>query len=243
MKINSLVPGDATDIRDVPWHAHSEVEARRFRAMLALIAASFFVLVAFVLAIAFLRFSRNRKRREQGEEPKRTVAPHALVRMLLSAARELQQSGRTHENHEYAGRVLTIARVSGALVFHTPYSLTELKSQGKGLEGQVRLKELGLAKHGRFAVHADLTPEELARLVKRQAADRPPSDQSLISEFIDVFTALNALRYEEAAVDTAEIDAALKRCIAILEMLRRDSSFFARLAAKFGSKQKRSEGS
>ena len=95
IRVLSLVPAGASDIRDTPVDTFGDVDARLFRSNLLLIAAG----VAFVLAglLAVMVLARAAvKRRATSETRQRTVSPGAALRAAsreLNAVQTASQSG------------------------------------------------------------------------------------------------------------------------------------------------------
>ena len=137
IRVLSLVPAGAADIRDTPVDTFGDVEARLFRSNLLLIVAG----VAFVLAglMAVMLLARAAvKRRATAATRQRTISPGTALR---AASRELGAvqavSQRDGWNSDLAGRAAAALRLAGAVALARPISHKEVDREIPPSEGQV----------------------------------------------------------------------------------------------------------
>ncbi len=114
LRVLSLVPADATDIRDTPAETFNDIDQRGFRANLfTVIGGVLFAVAALLALLALVRvFARYRKPADASD---RLISDSAVVR---AAGRELADVRRKREaggwTPELAGRALAAMRVAGA---------------------------------------------------------------------------------------------------------------------------------
>jgi hypothetical protein len=137
IRVLSLVPPGASEIRDTPVDTFGDVERRLFQSNVLLILAG----VAFVLAalMAVLVLARAAvKRRASPVVRHRAVSPSTVLR---AASRELDtvQTARQREgwNSELAGRAAAAMRLAGAVALMRPVRQAEVDRGVQPGEGQV----------------------------------------------------------------------------------------------------------
>jgi hypothetical protein len=158
VRILSLVPAGAADIRDAPRETFGDVDARMFRSNLLLIVAA----VAFVLAglLAMLLVARAFvSRRAVVASRHRVVPPWAALR---AAARELSGVRKASEQGgwtgDLAGRAAAALRVAGAVAASRPIGQRELAGEGASGEGQIVVRR-GIRRK-RIALSSSITSAE-----------------------------------------------------------------------------------
>lgn len=122
IRVLSIVPNDATDIREAPVASFDRIADRAFRGtVLRVTAIIAFVLGALVAGIALLGFARRRQAR--AAVPGR-ILPDAAI--LEGVGRELaavqQESRESGWNPSLAGRALTALRIAAAYASGRPVS-------------------------------------------------------------------------------------------------------------------------
>ena len=137
IRVLSLVPPGASDIRDTPLDTFGDVEARLFRSNLLLILAG----VAFVLAVlmAALMVARAAvKRRASVATLHRAISSGAVLR---AAGRELgvvRSASRSQGwSSDLAGRAAAALRLAGAVALSRPVGQKEVDRNTEATEGQV----------------------------------------------------------------------------------------------------------
>ena len=242
MRILSLLPAQAADIRDPAVDTFGDIEARRFRATMELVASAIFVgFAAVLLIIAGLRvIERLRKRGPVVEQtvPVRTVLGgclHEVERVRAEAARE----GWTPS---LAGRALALFRVAGAIALSQPVTQTLVTGDAPTREGQLALRH-GMLRRQRALVSAPITAEAIDRLRAAGNRNRPPgASQDVLDQIREALAALNGVRYgRNGGVDVQELDRTLDNGSSALRRLRvarlwpaRAAGALAKSAAIFG---------
>src|SRR4051812_26259945 len=140
IRVLSLVPGGATDIRDTPPENFGDVDSRMFRSNALLLGAAVALALAVLLAIVVL-VRGTVKRRAAAAVRTRVVSP-ALV--LRAASRELSAvksaAQRDGWSGDLAGRAATALRLAGAVALGKPVGQVESGRDVTPSEGQIALR-------------------------------------------------------------------------------------------------------
>jgi hypothetical protein len=217
IRVLSLVPPGAADIRDTPVDTFGDVDARLFRSNLLLIVAG----VAFVLAglLAVMVIARVAvKRRAASTARQRTPSAFAVVRAAsreLGAVQSASQSGGW--NGDLAGRAAAALRLAGAVALSRPVGHKEVDRATPPTEGQVAAAPGLNALRGRKVVlSASVTPDSTP--LNGTSASASELFRAL-SQPLAVFTAARYSR--EGGVDGTALDAALSEGRDAVRRLRR----------------------
>jgi hypothetical protein len=205
IRVLSLVPAGAADIRDTPVDTFGDVDARLFRSNLLLILAG----VAFVLAglMAVMLVARAAvKRHATAATRHRALSPGTVLR---AASRELgavqSASQGTGWNGDLAGRAAAALRLAGAVALSRPVSHKEVDRDTPPTEGQVAAAPgFGMLRGRRTVLSASVTSDTSA--VNGHSASASELWRSL-SQTLGVFTAARYSR--DGSVDGTALDAAL----------------------------------
>lgn len=239
MKVSSLVPKDAKDIRDSSHKTFSVVKELRFKAVVSFILAGLFLVVP--LAIMFLPLWRAILVWKRSSFNGTLFGNTALLRRILSELKQAQ-SLRIKDgwNGELVGRVTTIFRIAGAIALSMNVSQLSEKFEKKGLEGQLKLRK-GLLWSKKVMISSDLTPEAM----KAKANVSTLMNDQWNREFIDVFQVFNDARYGSEELDESRLDASLVHCINLVKKLRYRHFWFVRkyIAARMALKEWRPQWS
>jgi len=205
IRVLSLVPAGAVDIRDTPVDTFGDVDQRLFRSNLLLILAA----VAFVLAglMAVMLVARAAvKRHATAAARHRTVSPGTVLRAAsreLGAVQSASQSGGW--NSDLVGRATAALRLAGAVALSRPVSHIEVDRNTPPTEGQVAAAPgLGALRGRRTVLSASVTPDTAAS--NGSAASTAESWQPL-SQTLRTFTAARYTR--DGGIDGTALDAAL----------------------------------
>lgn len=223
MRILSLLPAQAADIRDPTLDAFGDLEARRFRATMELVASAVFLgFAAIAVIIAALRVrERFRKGAVAVEQtvPARTVLD-ACVREIERARAEALRDGWTSS---LAGRALAPFRVAGAIALKQPVAQTLVTGDVPTREGQVALRH-GPLRRRRALVSASITAGAMDRLrAAGNGAASPDASPDVLDRIGEALAALNAVRYGRVGaepVDAQALDRTLDNGCSALRQLR-----------------------
>jgi hypothetical protein len=205
VRVLSLVPAGAADIRDTPVDTFGDVDARLFRSNALLIAAG----VAFVLAglMMVMLLARAAVKRHATAAPRhRTVSPGSVLRAAsreLGAVQSASQNGGW--NGELAGRAAAALRLAGAVALSRPVSHHEIDRDTTPSEGQVlAAPSLAILRGKRTVLSASVTSDTIA--LNGKSASTSEAWQSL-SDALRVLTAARFSR--NGGVDGIALDAAV----------------------------------
>jgi hypothetical protein len=220
IRVLSLVPRSAADIRDVSLETFGDIEARRFRATEELIAASiFFGLAAVFLGLAAVKgFGQYRVR----VPVSRTLPTRAVLRGGLREIGRLKSDvAREGWTSELAGRALSVFRIAGAVALDQPLAQAMVDVQVPGREGQLVLRK-GLFRRRRALVSASTTADAITReLTNGNGAGPNARAKATLEEIRDSLLVFNAARYgRNGHMETAELDRALDNGASALRRLR-----------------------
>ncbi len=220
IRVRSLVPRSASDIRDVSLETFGDIEARRFRSTEELIAAGiFFGLAAVLLGLAVVKgIGRYRVR----VPVSRTLPTRAVLSGGLREIGRLKSDvAREGWTSELAGRALSVFRIAGAVALDQPVAQAMVDVQVPGREGQLVLRK-GLFRRRRALVSASTTADSITReLTNGNGAGPSPRRKATLEEIRDSLLVFNAARYgRNGHMETAELDRALDNGASALRRLR-----------------------
>ncbi len=136
VRVLSLVPADAADIRDAPAWTFGDIEAQRFRSrVFRMVAAVLFIGAGLVLVLALVRQLRGS--RQPGAAGRRLLSDGAVVR---AAGRQLAAVGRAAGaggwTPELVVKALAAFRVLGAVALGRPVGQQPAGRAATPLDGQ-----------------------------------------------------------------------------------------------------------
>lgn len=163
LRVLSLVPAGAADIRDTPIDTFGDVEARLFRSNLLLIFASVVFVLAGLMAVMLLARAAVKRQSASAARP-RTVSAGAALR---SASRELSAVKSASQGSgwsgDLAGRAAAAIRLAGAVALSRSISHQEVGRDTPLSEGQVLAAPgLGTLRGRRTVLSASVTPDSTA---------------------------------------------------------------------------------
>jgi hypothetical protein len=215
IRVLSLVPREAADIRDATTGSFADIDARRFRATVAFtIAGVFFAFAAVLIVVAGVRvFGRVRQRTPASAR----VAPAGVVlagcvRALKGVKADVVRGGWTPA---LVRRAVAALRVAAAVALEgrvaqsaAPYGVSE-----RG--GQIAIRH-GWIRRRRTFVSASATPATIARASAAAGRDREPLQQ--LATALTTFS--NVAYGREVELDRATLDAALDGGLAAIRRQR-----------------------
>lgn len=244
IRLLSLVPKSAGDIRDASRESFADIERRRFRANAELIgAAIFFTFAAVMLVIAGVRAVGRQRGRTSDVGP--VVPVGAVLRGCLREAEQLR-SDATREGWtpDLAGRALTVFRIGGAIALSRPVTQTEVPFDVTAREGQLGLST-GHFRRRRTLVSASTTAETVAKPISDGNGRAPASSiplvaglpgEEVLGDINDAIRMFNAACYDgNGQLDSATLDRGLERASEALSRLHSRTRWPARIAAAVGA--------
>jgi hypothetical protein len=199
MRILSLVPAQAADILDPTTDTFADLEARRVRARIELVASAIFFGFAAILAgVGAVRVGERFRRR--GPVVEKTVPIGSVLggcaRAIDGVRAEALREGWTST---LAGRALTPFRVAGAIALKQPVAQTLVTVDTPPRDGQLALRH-GLLRRRHAVVSASMTADAIDRVRSAANGGPPPgANQDIVDPIREALAALNAVRYGRAA--------------------------------------------
>jgi hypothetical protein len=221
MRILSLVPRAAGDIRDASSLTFGDIESRRYYATAARVAAAIALVFAAVFAVlAVLRFAQRFRVRTPAAA--RPVPAASLLAGCAATLRDVQKDARAAGwSPELARRAMPAIRIAGASALGRPIAQQRVGGDVSGREGQVVVRT-GRLGWGRAVLSASTTPGVIA-----SALDARPSLGSRVrgalTQLGGALQALGAAGYgrrTDVPVDGASLDRALDDALEAVGRLR-----------------------
>jgi hypothetical protein len=222
IRVMSLLPAQAADIRDASRETFGDIEAHRFRSTVGFVTAAIcFGFAIVLLGVAGVRVvERARKRGPAVAEslPVRTV----LQGCLRELERVKAEAARGGWNPSLVARALAPFRIAGAIALSQPVTHTMVDVETPTREGQIALRQ-GIVRRRRALVFAPTTPDAIDRLRTAGNGHRQTAaTQEGLDRIRESLLVLNAARYgRHGSLDTGELDRTLDTGSHALRRLRR----------------------
>ena len=192
VRVMSLVPADATDIRDTAGETFGDLDERAFRANLfTIIGGVLFTLAGLMALLALVRLARRYRKTSTATE--RLMTDQAVLRgvgrELAYVRRERDSGGWTPE---LAGRALAALRIAGTYLVGRPVSLmpaNKLTAEGQDVPEAGRLiLRAGWPRPKRIAVSGAVTSLTMTRELARGANARRTVLLESLGRALSIFT-------------------------------------------------------
>ena len=209
IRILSLVPADASDIRDASSGTFSDIDQRAFRANLFVVVGGVLLSLAGLVAL-FAVVQLVRKYRKPATAAARLMTDGTILRGVSrefrAIARERANAGWTTE---LAVRALAAVRVVGTYVMGRRASYMPAGPEGLMEDGRLIMK-IGWPRGKRLAISGAVTAQGVA-LERARTSVRPnPRREAQLEALGQALTVLTAAQYgRDAALDDAALDKAL----------------------------------
>ncbi len=221
MRILSLLPAQASDIRDPAVETFGDLETRRSRATTELIASAiFFAFAAVATVVAAIRIAE--RYRQRGPTVQETVP---VGKLLGGCVREIDgvraEALRDGWSSGLAARALAAFRVGGAIALQQPVAQTLLDGVTSAREGQLAVRH-GLLRRRHAVVSASITADAMERVrVAGNGNRRAGAGAEVLDQIRDALAALSAVRYSRmGVVDVQALDRTLDSGCGALRRLR-----------------------
>jgi hypothetical protein len=219
MRVLSLVPRLAGDIRDASGQTFAAVESRRFRATTAMvIAAIAFAFAAVLAALALARVvGRYRVRDPKAVRP--LPAPSLLRGCLKSLADVRAEAARGGWTPRLTGRALAALRIAAALALDRSVAQEYVAADAPERQGQLAVRT-GLLRRKRVMLSSATTASALTTRLENGRVTGAQNRVNLerISDALQVFSAATYGRATDA--DSSSLNSALDDAIAAIRRLR-----------------------
>jgi hypothetical protein len=220
IRVTSVVPADAADIRDAAGEPFSGIETFRFRARLFDIAALTLVALGSLMAIlAVVGLGRSVRRAPPAAD--RAMSRWRLVRLvdgeLAALNRDVEERGW---DETAVSRALAAARIAAAIALDRRVS--ERTAEAAAAPGDGRLVVRGARGRGTaVSVSSPVTAEDLARELARRPVDEDPPARQTLERLHTALTAFGGSQYgREPTLERAPLDAALSGTAEAVGQLR-----------------------
>jgi hypothetical protein len=212
MRLQSLVPKKANDIRDVSPESFAAATTHASRATREFTAAGIFFGFG-VLMLVFAAVHVIKRSRASGpvrlEEVSNIRLVGACLQELGRIQSEVQSGGWTPAR---AGSVLTVLRIGSAVAMGRRLTQTPMRAASAPREGQIAVRK-GLVGRERVAVSAAITPAVIDR--------HPVNGNAMIADLGKSLFAFTAVRYgRNGNIDTPALNRALDNSRTALQRLR-----------------------
>lgn len=229
VRVASLVPANATDIRDAARDSFGTIETRRLRAAAALVAAG----ISFAFATAFVTVAVIRTwRRGRGGEVR--VAPALPPSAILDGcARELSRvrtdAAHAGWNRELTGRVLAALRIASAVPLSHPVSQTPVTGDVDARTGELLVRG-GRLKPKRLLLSARVTADMISRRVADGEGPIEPRARAALRMLGESLRVFSAARYgRPGELDSPTLQRALEEAATALRDVQATGAWPARI--------------
>jgi hypothetical protein len=237
LRLLSLVPGDATDIRDASSETFADVDRRTFRASLfVVIGGVLFAIAALIGVLTLVRLLLRARRPATAAE--RLVGDGAILRgvgrELAAVQRQREDGGWTTE---LAARALTALRIVGTYALGRPAARALNQQPGTSRDvpaarpqsdGRI-IVQVGWPKRKQIAVSGAATARTLADAIAQPVNGRQPGELESVEEALSRFTAAQYGRSDngakDAALDASALDESLRAGRQVLRRLKFEQSW------------------
>jgi hypothetical protein len=212
IRIQSLVPKKANDIRDSAPESFGAATARLSRATREFTAAG--ILFGFsALMVVFAAVHVIRRHRARGPARVPVVSDIKLVGACLQEIGRIQSDVKTSGwTPARAGSALTVLRIGSAVAMGRPVAQTPMAAAAAPREGQIAVRK-GLLGRDRIAVSAAVTPAAIER--------HAVNGNAMFADFGKSLFAFSAVRYgRNGNLDTPALNRALENSRTALQRLR-----------------------
>ena len=228
VRVLSLVPIDASDIRDTPSWTFDDIEAQRFRARVFFVVGGvLFAAAALVVFAALVRFVR--KYREEGAVG-RALASNGAI--LGAAGRELSAigrvSGQDRWSHELAGRAAAVFRIAGSLALSQRLGQSTQTDHATPLEGQLFMRS-GFLRGKKVLVSGSATASALAGEIAKTNGSAGAGHQQCLEQLQTGLSRFTAAQFgREDKLDDVALTESLREGVAALGRLKFENRWVVR---------------
>jgi hypothetical protein len=222
IKVLSVVPQDATDIRDTDEASFSRVEQISFRAgVLQIIATTLMVLGGVMTLLALISIARRAAKQAKGPQ-ERLLSRPALMRLAVRELSKAQQDAVASGWSDAAlSRAVGALRLAAAGATDRAISQQVVESDVTASDGRFVVSRLGRVK--RTAVSAAITGADIDRALRR--APEGSSRRQLLEELQQTLGALSAAQYSRPGADRSGVDTVVNKALELTREVRSQLSW------------------
>lgn len=223
IRVVSLVPQIATDIRDAPRDTFADIDARTFRGTVSFVVAGIlYAFAAVLLLLAIVRAFGKLKRR--GPVLERILSSSTIVREAQHALGRVRTDARGGWTPDLMARALASLRIAGSLALGRPPAQTRVPRNAIAREGQLLIRRSWF-KPGAVLLSAATTPNALSQATA-------PMPYRVLGPTVALDELQSALKVfsegsygRDAQIDAGALDRALSQGLEVLRALRVQSSW------------------
>jgi len=219
MRILSLVPVDATDIRDSGSESFAIPESLLFRAnVFEIVAAAAAALGALFLLLAFVRlFLRTRKTRKAGVA--RGVGEAGILRQVARELSSVQRDSAGGWDTDLVGRALGATRVAATIALGRPVGEAMHAGEANG-EGRMLVTPF---RRKAAVISGGITTNQVTKRLNALPDATPPATRRALEDLQAALAALTTAHYARvAAFERTTLDEAVEKASAATSALRSD---------------------
>jgi hypothetical protein len=218
MRVLSLVPRAAGDIRDTSAMTFGDIESARFRATLARTVSWVALAFALVLAaLALLRASQKFRKKAPGAVKK--IGELAQLGACASTLRAVRSDASSGWTPELARRALPALRIAGAAALGRPVAQLRVDRDTDVRGGQIVVKD-GWLRRGRTMLSASTTPANVAAAAAQKGlSGRARNALVSLGPAIEALSAVAYARHD-AQADTSGLNSTVDQALSAVRSLR-----------------------
>ncbi len=224
IKVLSMVPNDAADIRDGSQAGLAAVDSLRFRSSLFRVLALAFAALAAVMAVVALWPLARSTTVVAGAQRDR-IPDHAVMNRVADELGELQKGVAGGWTDAAAARALVLTRLVAAAAIARPISQKE-SAAGDVVPDSRLLVQYGLIKSMRATVSSPATAGDLARGLSQPNAFSPSQRLQLEGLQSAMLALANALYRKEPVRDSSTLDDAVRQAIGVARAIAQQRSWW-----------------
>jgi hypothetical protein len=221
VRVLSMVPADAADIRDTSAASFNRVESMAFRAgVLEIVATTLAVLGGLMVLLALVALARRARKLQVGPTDlvlSRPALFRLAVRELSAAQRESLAGGWTDA---LLTRAASALRISAAGALDRPVNQQVVESDADAGQGRFIVRSLGRSKT--TAVSAAVTSDDIARAIGRLRASAPQRQRELLEQLGSTLAGVTASQYARPGADRSGVDALINTGLEAARHVRAD---------------------
>lgn len=229
VRITSMVPADAVDIRDQQGQRFADAETLSFRAgVLEIVALTCVALGGLMIILMLVGLARRNTRRTPSDE--RQLSPSTILGAALSELASVQRSREQQGWDEtLVGRALAATRVVAATALGRPVS-QKVTSGGTAGEGRLLIRSKFRGKPR--LVSSPTTAADVARA--QTMGTSPPVVEDALDNLRDALAGLAGAQYgRDGLGDEATLDAALNSAVAAGGRVKRRHHWLSECVRRF----------
>ena len=227
IKVLSMVPNDASDIRDASEASLAAVDSLRFRASLfRVLTIAFGALATVMIVLALVPLARSTTVLSNADRDR--IPDRAVMNRVAGDLGGLQQrvAGEGWTDDAVA-RALGLTRLVAASAIDRPISQRVLANGGVVPEGRL-LVQYGLIKPSRATVSSPVTADDLARATTQSNTFSTTRRQQIEGLQSAIVVLTNALYRKAPVRDSAALDEAARHALGVARDVAQERSWWSR---------------